>query len=363
MKKFIVLTVSAVMAITMCFALSGCGTKLPYSEYKLGDYLKVGNYKGLEVEDFTVKVTKDDVDSYIESNLESASETKDVKKSDTIEEGDTLNIDYEGKINGKTFEGGSNKGDELTIGSGKFIDGFEDGLIGKKIGDEVELDLTFPDEYHSKDLQGKDVVFTVKINSATREVVPEYNLDFVKKNTKYKSLDAYEKSVEKTLYETKETEAINNQKTTLWSEVLENTEVKEYPQEEVDYYIEFNSNQIDEMAKTYGMTRKEFLKSYEFGGEKDFKAVNEDSSKLRVKQEMLIMYIAEKEDLKYTDDEKEALIADFEKQGYDEEAIKKQTGRSLDGYAHIELLYGKVLDFLLDNAKIVDAATAKDTAK
>ena len=350
-KKIFILAASLVMAIVF----TGCGSSVPYDNYDLNDYIKVGKYKGLKVDGYTVKVTENDIDTYIESTLESSPKTEKLEKGDAIESGDTLNIDYEGKVDGKKFEGGSNKGDELTIGSGKFISGFEDGLIGKTIGDEVELNLTFPDDYDSKELRGKDVVFTVKINSATRETIPEYNLDYVKENTKYKSLEAYEKAVEKQLYKTKETEAVNTQKTELWSQALENTKVKKYPEEELNYYIQFNSDQIDEMAKTYGMKRKEMLSSYGFGNEKEFKAINEDSSKMRVKQEMLIKYIADKEELEYTDKEKADLIADFEKQGYDAEAVEAQTGRELDEYAHIELLYGKVLDFLLEKAEIAKA--------
>lgn len=355
-KKIFIFTVLIVMSIVF----TGCGSAMPYDNYDLDDYIKVGKYKGLKVDGYTVKVTENDIDTYIQSTLEASPKTEKLEKGDAIEDGDTLNIDYEGRIDGKKFEGGSNESDELTIGSDKFISGFEDGLIGKTVGDEVELNLTFPENYDNKKLRGKDVVFDVKINSATRETIPEYDLDYVKENTKYKSLKAYENAVAKQLYTEKETEAVNNQKTTLWSEALENTKVKKYPEEELEYYIQFNSDQIDEMAKTYGMKRKEMLSSYGFGNEKEFKAVNEDSSKMRVKQEMLIKYIADKEGLEYTDDEKEALIADFEKQGYDAEAVESQTGREIDEYVHIELLYGKVLDFLLEKAEITETSKKAD---
>ena len=101
------------------------------------------------------------------------------------------------------------------------------------------------------------------------------------------------------------------------------------------------------------------LKQYDLDDEDEFNAVNEDSSKLRVKQEMLIQYIADKENLSYTDKEKEALIKSFEAQGYDADAIEQQTGRTLEDYVHIELLYEKVLDFLLDNANITGTPTTE----
>ena len=104
------------------------------------------------------------------------------------------------------------------------------------------------------------------------------------------------------------------------------------------------------------MSRDELLASYDFGDEDEFAAVNEDSSKLRVKQEMLIEYLAEKEGLSYTDKEKEEAIKAYEDAGYDDNSIELQTGRYMDDYVHIELLYQKVLDYLLDNAKITEAA-------
>ena len=247
----------------------------------------------------------------------------------------------------------------MTIGSGSFIDGFESGLIGHKKGETVKLNLTFPDDYSEESLQGKDVTFTVKINSATRSVVPELNAAFVKKNSDYDTVEEYTKSIQKQLYDEKEAEAINNQKTTLWSEALDNTKVKKYPERELNHYIEFNSDQIDQTAEQYGVSREEMLAQYDLDDEDEFDSVNEDSSKLRVKQEMLIQYIADKEDLSYTKKEKKNLISSFEKQGYDEDTIEQQTGRTLDDYVHTELLYEKVLDFLLDNAKITGKATTE----
>ena len=108
------------------------------------------------------------------------------------------------------------------------------------------------------------MVFNVTINSATRQEVPEYSLDFVQNTTDFDTLEEYEADVEKRLYEQKEQTEIDNQKTTLWSELLEDTEVKEYPEDILNYYIDFNSSQMDTMAEEYGMSRDELLASYDF---------------------------------------------------------------------------------------------------
>lgn len=343
---------AVLIGVFAMLGLTACGSLTSYESLNLDDYLEVGKYKGLEVDGYTIEVTDDEIQAKIDSELESAASSQEIAGDDVIKDGDTVNIDYVGKKDGKKFDGGSAEGQDLVIGSDSFIDGFEDGLIGKKVGEKVKLNLTFPDDYNKESLAGEDVVFTVTINSASRETVPEYDLDFVKNTTEYDSIDAYEDAIEKELYESKESEAISDQQTDLWSQALDNTEVKKYPEEIVDHYIEFNSNQMDEMAESYDMTREELLASYDFGDEEEFATVNEDSSKLRVKQEMLIEYIADKEGLEYTDKEADKLIEDFESMGYDDEAIEKQTGRDVDDYVRIELLYQKVLEFLLDNAKI-----------
>ena len=348
-KKLFALAAS----IMMLAGLTACGSEgVSYDKYDLDEYLEVGKYKGLTVAGYSVKVTDDEVDARIQEELEAAASSQEVAKGTAVEEGDTVNIDYVGKKDGKKFDGGSAEGYDLEIGSDSFIDGFEDGLIGKKIGDKVKLELTFPEDYGEESLAGQDVVFNVTINSATRVTVPEYDLDYVKNTTEYKSIDAYEKAVAKTLYEEKEAEEISNQQTDLWSQVLEDTEVIQYPEKELNYYIQFNSDQIDEMAESYGVSRDDMLANYDFGSEEEFDAINEDSSKLRVKQEMLIEYIAAKEGLEYTDEEAEEMVTSFEQMGYDEEMVKSQTGHDMDSYVRIELLYQKVLEFLLDNAKI-----------
>ena len=349
MKKRIFVAVVCLLSMA---GLTACGSSVSYENLDLEEYIEVGEYKGLKATGFTVEVTEDEIRTHIDGELEAAASNQKVDSGEAVQDGDTVNIDYVGKKDGKKFDGGSAEGYDLTIGSDTFIEGFEDGLIGKKVGEKVDLELTFPEDYSEKTLAGKDVVFTVKINSATRPTIPEYDLDFVKNTTEYDSVEAYEKAVEKQIYEEKEAEEIGNQQNDLWSQVLDNTKVKKYPEKIVDHYIKFNSDQIDDMADSYGLTREEMLANYDFGSEEEFAAVNEDSSKLRVKQEMLIEYIADKEGIEYTDEEAEALVAEFEAMGYDKATIESQTGRTMDEYVRMELLYQKVLEFILNNAKV-----------
>lgn len=351
MKKIICLSIIISMLV-----LTACGSSDVnlYEGLKLSDYLKVGEYKGVKAEKVEVKVEKSEIGDAIVEALEAA--TKDVKlsKDDEVKEGDTVNIDYVGKVDGKEFKGGTAEGQELLLGSGTYINGFEEGLVGHKVGEKnIKLELAFPPNYDVKELQAKDVVFTVKINSATRPEQPEYNDAFVKTLGDYENTEEYEKAVEKQIYKTKKAEAEQNQKTEIWSQVLADTEVKQYPKDVVTHYVESFDRQIDYYAEQQGIDRKDFIaKYYGVSTEKELKKQLKDYAQTLVKQEMLLEYIAEKEEISYTDEEAEKLKKDIESQGYDNKTVEIETGRTMDQYVHIELLYEKVLDFLQENAKM-----------
>ena len=357
MKKKLFTTIGLVLAAAMALTgLTGCGEDPnPYSELNLDDYLEVGKYKGVEVKEIDVTVSKNEIGDEIVAALEAAATDEKVKKGQPVENQDTVNIDYVGRIDGKEFEGGSAEGTDLVLGSGTFIDGFEDGLVGHKVGEKgIKLNLAFPLNYSSEELQGKDVVFTVDINSATRKVQPEYNLEFVKTQGDYESTEEYEDAVEKQLKASKKSEALESQKTEIWSQVLEDTEVKKYPKDMVQHYIDTYSAQIDTIAEEKDYTREEVMEQlYGITSEDVLQKQFKDSARLLVKQEMLIEYIAGKEGITYTDEEASELKENIESQGYDEEMVEGQTGITMKQYVHIELLYEKVQDFLLDKAKIV----------
>lgn len=355
MKRRTILTgCTMLLGLILCLGLAACGgEKMQYDGLDLEDYITVGEYKGLEVEGYKIKVSEQEIQEKVEAALKDKQENKKLDKKTKLKKGDTANIDYTGKVDGKEFDGGASQGFDLELGSGQFIEGFEDGLIGHKVGESVEVKVHFPDDYQGEKVAGKDAVFTVKINSATRPKVPEYTVDFVKANTDFETKEEYEESIRQDIYKEKEEQAKTEQKNTLWSEVLENTEVKKYPEEELAAYQEVFDAQIDTMAQQYGMTRSQILNQmYGTDDASQVKDIIEDSTKTLIKQEMVTEYIADKEDLTYTKDEKQAKLDEVEKQGYDEETVKSYTGRSLEQYAHITLLYEKVQDFILDNAKV-----------
>lgn len=353
-KKISILTLALIMIVNMT-GLSGCGdSDDPYSGMDLNEYIKVGQYKGIEVKKADATVSNQQMGDAVREALEAAKTNEELKKGDEIRNGDTLNIDYVGRVDGRKFDGGSAKGYSLTIGSGTFIDGFETGLTGHKIGEKgIELDLAFPLNYEVKELAGKDVVFTVRVNSGIRSVKPEYGLDFVKTQGDYKSTGEYEKALKKRLYEKNKAEAKQKQENEVWSQVLEDTKVKKYPKEMVMHYMDTYDEQMDYVAEQEGTSRDVIMEQY-YGitSEKVLRKQFRESARLLVKQEMLIEYIAEKEGLSYTDKEAEALRADIEKQGYDDEKVEQETGRTMEQYLRIELLFEKVREFLVKEAVI-----------
>ncbi|MDO4175917.1 MAG: trigger factor [Bacillota bacterium] len=355
MKKKISILALALISIAGILVLGGCGEgDNPYDGMDLGEYIKVGQYKGIEVKKIDAKVTPQQMGDAIREAQQAAETSVELKKGDVIKEGDVVNINYVGRLDGKKFDGGSAKDYNLTIGSGTFIDGFEEGLVGHEVGEKgIKLNLAFPLNYQSEDLAGKDVVFTVKINSASRMVKPEYDLDFVKTQGDFKSLEEYEKALKKELYKQNKAEADQEIQNQVWSQVLENTKVKKYPKDMVQHYIDNYNDQMDYIAEQNGTTKEMIMEQY-YGITSDdvLQKQFKESARLLVKQEMLIEYIAEIEGITYTDEEAEELRNSIEAQGYDDEQVEQETGRTLDQYVRIELLFEKVKEFLVKEAVI-----------
>ncbi|SCJ71181.1 Trigger factor [uncultured Eubacterium sp.] len=354
-KRFFSIGLISVLCLTSLFLLSGCGSKL--YDYDLSEYVKLGDYKGLEYKKVSVSVSEDEVQDKIKTNLEEKAETKAIK-SGTVKDGDTIDISYEGKVDGKTFDGGSADNQTITIGQSQFIDGFTDGLIGKEIGSKVKLNLTFPKDYSKEDLQGKDVVFEVTINSKQVEEVPEYDVAFVKKNSKYDNLKDYEKSVKEDLLKEKKAKAETETKQKLWETIVDKSEVKKYPEEELKTTEENLTKSFKQTAENYGYEWEDYLKAVGYT-DKEFKKTVKKYAKEKVKQDMVCYYVAEKEGLEVTDDEYEDYMKNLmETSGYTEKTFKEQFKMTIEEYCDQEgyrtsLLLNKVMDKVMDYGKEV----------
>lgn len=357
-RKKIITSFLCVIAI---IGLTACGSQ-PWTE-DYSSFVKVGKYKGLEAEAVSVSVSDSELTKEIYSRLKDAATTKDVK-SGTVKDGDKVNIDYEGTIDGKKVANATASAQELTIGSGSFIDGFEEGLIGKSIGSEVTLDLTFPNDYNDKDVAGKDVTFKVTINSKKFDVVPELDEEFVKSNSEAKTVAEYRKLVKKELYDAEYKKAEDKQKTELWTEVMESSSVKKqnkeelYPQEQVDRVVKETTKLYEKYAEEYGMKFDEFIESQMSMDRKTFDEQLEIYAKAIVKEEMVIYTIAHKEQIELSSEDVDAYVDELLKSaGYTQESYEKAEGKSyMDAFGkdnvYREAYKDRVLDLILDKAKI-----------
>ena len=236
--------------LALLMVLSGCGNGKKESETEpetlsplinienIEEYVNLGTYLGVEAEKASAELTDKEIEDAINEVLDSYKDYEQIKEG-VVAEGDTVGIDYVGKLDGQAFEGGTGSYD-LKIGSNSFIDGFEDGLIGVKIGETVDLNLTFPADYKSADLAGKAVVFTVtvKYKQGTEKVRPELNEEFAKK-LGYKTVEALKEEILKYIKQQKEAEVEGNFMIDLRDKVIGNCEIKKHEGIYDEYYKSF----------------------------------------------------------------------------------------------------------------------------
>src|SRR5690625_1511542 len=185
----------------------------------------LGEYKGLEVEEETATITDEEVDEAIKAQQEGQAELV-LKEEGTIEDGNTAVIDFEGFLDGEAFEGGKGENHPLEIGSGQFIPGFEEQLVGKESGEELEIEVTFPADYHAEDLAGKEATFKVKIHEIKEKDVPELDDEFAKDvDEDVETLDELKEKTRENLLKEKEQQAENKKRETVVEKVTENAEV------------------------------------------------------------------------------------------------------------------------------------------
>lgn len=336
----------------------------PY-EYDVESMVKLGEYKGLTYTETDVSVSDDEVESQINSTL-TAHATAEQITDRAVEDGDTVNIDFEGKIDGKTFDGGTASGASLTIGSGTFIDGFEDGLIGVKPGDKTTLKLKFPDEYKTNtDLAGKDVTFDVTVNYIKGDdIVPELDDDFVKglNIDGVSNVKEYRAYVKSQLQANKESEAEKSKQSELLQQAVDNAEIKEIPEELVTQYATQYIDYYKQYASYFGLELSDFLTQYMNQTEEEFNQSAQDYGKERAGYMLVVSAIAkaEKVDVDALYDEKVAQYA--EQSGYaDAATLEKDYSKR---YLNQIIINEEVQNILEENAKAVaPAETESETSK
>ena len=339
--------------VAMVFAAAGIIIYAHMDTYSKIDYdkvIKVGKYEGLKGTLKVEKITKDDVKAEIDQRVKDAAKTKTVKKG-KVEDGDTIIIDYVGKIDGKKFDGGSAEKQKLKIGSGTMIPGFETGLIGQKVGDTCTINVTFPKDYQAEDLAGKDAEFEVTIRSKKEKITYEYNGKFIRDTSKYFTKKSYEKSVKKDLEKEARETAETELEEKLWEKVMNKTEVKKYPRGLVKEEKEIVRVQYERMASQYGGTLEQM-------------GITEDQlkefAKQSVKEKLALHAIAKKANIKITHKDKKKFYDEIlEESNMTEEEFEKAAEMSVEEYVKTyhydtQILRDKVLDYIRENGNITE---------
>lgn len=310
-------------------------------------------------------ITDDDIEKEIQSRLEKAATTEKVTEG-TVAEGDEVTIKFEGALaDGTSVDGMSSDSYNLTLGSGSMIDGFEEGLYGAAIGEEVTLNLTFPDPYTAnEELSGKDVTFKVTVLSKNVSTTPKFNEDFVKENSDYETVEEYRAAVAEELEQSEYDEQLYEIKSELYSQIVSETEVAKYPEKEVKEQVKELNKSYEQLAENSGKEWEEYMEDTLGVDQEEYDEQIDLYAKELVKQEMIIYAIAEKEDLSVTDEEYDQYLenmlasSNFE----DEKAFKEYTGMSLKKYAETykldrDLLLTKELDKIYDRLTGVEESS------
>lgn len=311
--------------------------------------VKLGEYKGLEVEELDTDVTDEDVEHELKQLQERHAELV-VKEDGKVEEGDTVVIDFEGFVDGEAFEGGQAENYSLEIGSGTFIPGFEDQLIGKEAGEETEVEVTFPEEYHAEDLAGKPATFKVKIHDIKTKEVPELDDEFAKDvDEEVESLEELKKKTRERLENQKKQEAENHKRDTVVEKAAENAEI-DIPEAMIQTELDRMMREFEQRLQMQGMTLDMY---YQFSGS-DENALKEQmkvDAEKRVRTNLTLEAIAQAENLEATDEDVEKeleLMAEMYQT--DVENLKKMLGGSTDAVKE-DVKIKKAIDFLVENAK------------
>ena len=271
------------------------GTTRLVSVENVDKYITIGEYKGLTLDNTVDAITDDDVQAQIDQDLQDKAEPV----SDSAKEGDLVTVNYVGTKNGQTFDGGTANNYDFVIGQGQMFDEFENGVIGMKKGETKEIKIDFPSDYADETLAGQEVVYKVTVQNVRR--AGELTDEWVAKNTDYTTVDEYQESVRSQLEEEAKNSAQEVLKNTAWSTVLENSEVKEYPQEDVDSAISEFKKSMGLYAEQADMTLEEFIES-QGTSQDDFDEQCKETAQARVEQNMIVQEIMNKEDLSIDDD-------------------------------------------------------------
>lgn len=322
--------------------------------------VELGAYKGIEVEKRAYNVTDDEVDAAIAQLQEGVARMVDVDR--PVENGDTANLDYSGSVDGVKFDGGTAQGQTLTIGSGQFIPGFEEQMVGMAVGEEKDIEVTFPEEYHAENLAGKKAVFAVKVNGIQVKELPTLDDEFAKDVSEYDTLEALRDAKRQELLEQAEKNAKIQKENDVVRKAVENATV-EVPDAMVERQIDSFLQDMGYRLQMQGISLEDYLKytNTEISALRDqYRA----DAALRVKSQLVLEAISKAEAIEATPEEIGDKVAEYAKQfgNMTVEDFEKNLQADDRQYFADQVVVEKTLALLVENAKEV-APKKKATRK
>ena len=312
--------------------------------------VELGEYKGLKATKYVHRVTDEEIDRRIQQDVDKATTMADVTDR-KVENGDTVNLDYAGSVDGVAFEGGTAKGQTLEIGSGHFIPGFEEQMVGMAIGEEKDLNVKFPDEYHAENLKGKDAVFHVKVNGIQAKVVPALDDDFAADVSEFNTFDEYKAGIVKELNDRAQKNADTQLENSLVQQAVDASDC-DIPdamiEDETDVMIRemklrmmYQGLQFEDYIKHTGQTVDQIKEMYK------------PEAKNRVKMQLVLEAGIKAEGIEPTEEEVEKAIADeAERAGREVEDFKKSLNDRQKEYLKENAAIRKFVDLIVASAQV-----------
>ncbi len=311
--------------------------------------VKLGDYVGVQVEKADTDVTEEELTAEVERERESNARMITVEGR-AIEDGDTAVIDYEGSVDGVPFEGGKGENHPLVIGSHSFIDTFEEQLIGKNAGDETEVNVTFPEEYHAAELAGKPAVFKVKINEVKSKELPELDDEFAQDVSEFDTLEEYKEDLKKQIAQHKEADAKRKQEDEAISQIVEKSEM-EIPDAMVDTQVQSMIEDFESRLMQQGLALDQYMQMMGMTMEGLDEQMRPEALK-RIQTSLVLEAIAQKEQIEVTEEDVNAEIERVASlYGMEADKMREQVQGSVEEGMKKDLAVQKAVDFIMEHVQ------------
>lgn len=331
------------------------------AEVALKPEVKLGKYKGVKIDKIETEVTDEEVDAAVDKERENNARTISVEDR-AVKDGDMTVIDFEGFVDGVAFEGGKGENYPLTIGSGAFIPGFEEQLIGAEIGKETEVNVTFPEDYHAEDLKGKAAVFKCTVKEIKEKELPELDDEFASEVSEFETLAEYKEDLKKKLSERKEAEAKSQKENAVIEAIITDSEM-DIPEAMLETQIRQMEDEFAQRIQMQGLSLEQYFQFTGLNEQMMIEQIRPQAEK-RIQSSLVLEAIADAEKFEVTEEDLEKEYARMaEIYQLEVEKVKERLDDYHIGQIKKDIAVRKAVDFVVENAKEGKAAAKSAKAK